>query len=282
MRSTGPDPSAARAWIRDTPVDATGDVSVTATQAWPLTATVGTEGRADAQLDGVLTKGSATDGVSGGGLLRVEGTRSRRRSSSSPGLRGTIEADGDITVSASDSAAIESRSTIIQSAIVENTAAGIAAYLSGLLPTDNDFTTKSGTSGRSRRASRVRIAADDGGLGVAGHVYEYEGTTATIDLGSAAADYLNTALWTAALTLEPVLADFYPGIGNLDEVEREGGGDPDRAQRRPLDRRGICRQHDRVRGRRGDSERGGDGSDPLRGDEHRLRPPAGRSTAAAR
>ncbi len=28
----GPDPSAARAWIRDTPVDATGDVSVTASR----------------------------------------------------------------------------------------------------------------------------------------------------------------------------------------------------------------------------------------------------------
>ncbi len=162
----------------------------------------------------MLTKGSATDGVSGGGLLASNKVNTLAQAFVEfTGLQGTIEADGDVTVSASDTAAIESHSTVVQSAIVENTAAGIADYLSGLLPTDNDFTTKSGTW-EITPGSRVRIAADDGGLGVVGHVYEYEGTTATIDLGSAAADYLNTALWTD-LTLEPVLADFYPGIGNL-------------------------------------------------------------------
>ena len=65
----GQQPSQALAWIRDTDVTAGGDVTVTATQAAELSATVGNEGVAAAQLDGVLTKGSATDGVSGGGLL---------------------------------------------------------------------------------------------------------------------------------------------------------------------------------------------------------------------
>jgi len=44
-------PSDAQAWVRDTQVDVTGDVLVSATQAAQLTATVGNEGVADAALD---------------------------------------------------------------------------------------------------------------------------------------------------------------------------------------------------------------------------------------
>ena len=63
-------PSDAQAWIRDThdrrrPATS----SVTAAQAAQLTATVGNEGAADAQLDSVLSKGWATTGISGGGAL---------------------------------------------------------------------------------------------------------------------------------------------------------------------------------------------------------------------
>ena len=65
-----------------------------------------------------------------------------------------------------------------------------------------------------KSGTRVRIAADDGALGTAGHVYEYKGSTATIDLGTAAADYTNLALWTD-LTTSATPADFYPNIGNL-------------------------------------------------------------------
>ena len=92
-------PSAARAWIRNTPVDAAGDVRSTATQASQLTATAGNEGVADAQLDGVLTKGSATDGVSGGGLLASNKVNTHAQAFVEfTGVQGTIEAGGDVTV----------------------------------------------------------------------------------------------------------------------------------------------------------------------------------------
>ena len=64
----GQAPFSATASIRGTHVAATGDVTVTATQAsrstpWPATR------RSPTPADGVLTKGSATKGLAGGGLL---------------------------------------------------------------------------------------------------------------------------------------------------------------------------------------------------------------------
>src|SRR4029079_4363039 len=111
------------AMIRDTDVEAAGDVTVTATQASHLDATARNEAIADAALDGVLTKGSATKGLAGGGLLA-----SNKMSTSATatidftGLPGTILAVGDGTVAASDAAELAAHSTVVQSAIVENTA----------------------------------------------------------------------------------------------------------------------------------------------------------------
>ena len=115
----------------------------------------------------MLAKGWATDGVSGGGALASNkvNTLAKAFIDFTGASQATVEAGGDVTVSASDAAGIESHSSVIQSAIVSNTGAGSAQFVSDLLPRDNDYTTKSGLS-EVTPGTRVRIAADDSALGV--------------------------------------------------------------------------------------------------------------------
>jgi len=207
-------PSDAQAWIRNTPIHVSGDVTVRATQAAQLVATVGNEGSAEAELTGVLATSWATKGISGGGVLASNKVNTKATAFIEfTGSAGTVDAGGVVTIAASDAAAIESHATVVQSAVVTNTAQGLAQALSDLLPVDNDFTTKSGTRSVDP-GSRVRIASDYVVPGVvAGHVYEFKGSAAeSIDLG--AEDYSITSRWTD-LSVQPVLADFYPNIGNL-------------------------------------------------------------------
>ncbi|HZI44062.1 MAG TPA: hypothetical protein VFD53_02515, partial [Ilumatobacter sp.] len=217
-------PSDAQAWLRDVHVTIVGDVAVSASQAAQLTAIAGNEGVADAALDGVLSSGSATTGLAGGGVLASNKVNTLARAFiEGSGAPVSVSATGDVTVAASDAAAISAHITVVQSANVSNTAEGLAQTISGLVPTDNDYTTRSGTR-EIQKGDRVRIGPDDGTLGIDGHVYEYIGDDPlTVDLGSAAADYTNTALWTD-LSVEPDLADYYPNIGNLTKSDARAIG----------------------------------------------------------
>ena len=160
----GAQASDAQAWIRNTTLDAGGSISVTASQAATLTATVGNEGTSDAELDSVLSSGSATTGISGGGVLASNkvNTLAKAFIEYSGAAQGTVNAGGDLTVSATDAAAIDSHANVVQITIMANTAQGLAQYISDLLPNDNDYTTKSGTrdiakgDARSGRAGRQR------------------------------------------------------------------------------------------------------------------------------
>ncbi|HEY3484643.1 MAG TPA: hypothetical protein VGK49_04625, partial [Ilumatobacteraceae bacterium] len=210
----GEQASDARAWIRDTTLLVTGDITVTATQSAELDATVGADGAADAQLDAVLAKSWQTNGVSGGGALasnKVNTLATAFIEFTSP-TPGTVDASGDVTITATDVADLQSHSTVVQSAVVSNTAEGLAQFVSDLLPDDNDFTTKSGTQRVTPGSTRVRVAADDGALGTPGHVYQYAGSS-PVDLDLGAQDY-TSGPWID-LTVAPNLVDFYPDIGNL-------------------------------------------------------------------
>ena len=87
-------PSAARAFIRDTTVTATGALTVAATQAAKLTATAGNEGLADAALDAVLMTAWQTNGLAGGGLLASNKVNTTAEASLSFTGAGTVQAGG--------------------------------------------------------------------------------------------------------------------------------------------------------------------------------------------
>ena len=205
-------PSAARAFIRDTPVTATGALSVTATQAAQLTATAGNEGLADAALDAVLMTAWQTNGLAGGGLLASNKVNTTAEASLSfTGAAGTVQAGGAVAVTATDSAGVESHSTLTETANVSNTAAGLAAYLDRLVPLDYDYTTASGARTLAT-GDHVRVGPTYGGAGIKGAVYVFNGAPGSVDLG--AENYLDTVRWTRVDTSVNPSA-FYPNLGNL-------------------------------------------------------------------
>ncbi|MBA2349921.1 MAG: hypothetical protein H0V81_16715, partial [Solirubrobacterales bacterium] len=214
-------PSVARAWIRATPVTATGAVSVLAEQAATLISTVGNENRADAVLDGVLSKGSAADGISGGGILASNKVNTSAQAwIDATGATGTITVTGStVSVVATDAATIESRSTVVQSAITENTAAGIAAFLDVLVKTDYDFTTRSGTR-LLKAGDNVRIGPGYAGGGTPGGVYRYSGPEALLNLEI---ETFSAPEWTRIDTA-PAISDYYPNIGNLTSSDARAVG----------------------------------------------------------
>ena len=112
-----------------------------------------------------------------------------------------------------DAASIESRSTVVQQAIVSNTAQGIAAYIDQILPLDYDYTTRSG-SRTLRTGDQVRVGTGyDTTKGDVGSIYRYLGTAATLDLGTLSykTDTVNWKKLGTGTTAE----ELYPGIGNL-------------------------------------------------------------------
>ena len=218
----GEQPSEALAWIRDAAITATGAVSVTAVQAATLESEVGNEGIAAAQLDGVLTKGSATDGVSGGGAIASNKVNTRAQAWIDHTTATEVVRAASITVDARDAASIESRSTVVQQAIVENTAQGIAAYIDQILPLDYDYTTRSG-SRTLRTGDQVRVGTGyDTTKGDVGSIYRYLGAAATLDLGTLSykTDTVNWKKLGTGTTAE----ELYPGIGNLTKSDARAIG----------------------------------------------------------
>ena len=81
---------------------------MTAIQAATLTATLGNESLADAELDAVLSSGAATTGVSGGGVLASNKVNTLAKAFIEfTGPTRHRRAGGDVTVSATDAAALD-------------------------------------------------------------------------------------------------------------------------------------------------------------------------------
>jgi hypothetical protein len=180
-------PSAARARLLDTTVRTSGDVVVRASQRAQLDGTVGNEGTADAALDGVLFKGASTGGLAGGGAVAMNKVKTLAEATIvfTTTARGVVSAAGQVLVEAVDSAALTSRSTVVQTANVSNTAAGLASAADALVDKDYEFTTASGVR-TVRKGDQVRVASGyDATKGDAGGIYTYTGTApALLDLGA--------------------------------------------------------------------------------------------------
>ena len=205
----------ATAYIRDSNVEATGNLAVTATQASSIVATVGNENVAEAIIDISFGSSWQAKGVSGGAVVasnKVNTTASAFiEFTTTPG---TIDA-ADVLVSASDAASIASTSTVIQVAITKNDLSGIADVVAGISPNDYDWTTRSGEVTLTE-GDRVRVAPDYSlALGDPGSIYVYHGADALIDLGTVDFKAAPTTWEKVVLTTAEQIANFYPNIGNL-------------------------------------------------------------------
>ena len=257
---------------------------VTASQAAQLTATTGNEGVADAQLDARALARARRRPASRAAACwrRTRSTRSRGRSSSSPARQGTVDAGGDVTVSATDAA--EPRGARHRRAERDRRRTrrpGSPSTLSDLLPNDNDYTTKSGDARDQAGRRTCGSAADDGALGVVGHVYEFNGLVPDDARPRRRGLHRHRALDRPHAS-QPTLADFYPNIGNLTKSNARAIGilvvmnDLRAASEAYLDNAIV--------------DAGGSvtvnaeeiGAAPVRGDEHGRPPRAARSTAPAR
>ena len=184
---------------------------------------VGNEGIAAAQLNGVLTKGSATDGISGGGAIasnkvntraqawidHTDRDRGRRGPRASPSTRRTRPRSSRTRRSSSRRSSPTPRQ-------------GIAAYIDQILPLDYDYTTRSG-SRTLRAGDQVRVGTGyDTTKGDVGSIYRYLGAGATLDLGTLSykTDTVNWKKLGTGTTAE----ELYPGIGNLTKSDARAIG----------------------------------------------------------
>ena len=186
----GQQPSHAQALVIDTPLNAGGNISVTATSGSQLNAIVGNDNVVEAALDlllpgaqtttketnkktGKVTKKVSGYGASGsaGGIVLASNKASSfaRAAIEFTTGQGTVVAAGDINIVSRDSAGIDSHSSVIQDVVVTNDLTGIIPIVASLLPGDYKYTTASGTQ-NVKAGDRVRLGATyaNGGTGGAG------------------------------------------------------------------------------------------------------------------
>ncbi|MEW5797300.1 MAG: hypothetical protein AB1772_13220, partial [Candidatus Zixiibacteriota bacterium] len=258
----GERPAQVQAYIVDSTIDIGGALSVTAINEAQISAKVGNINISEAALDivipGVMDGASA---IAGGGVLASNKVSSLAKAYIDfTDARGTVTANGSVTVRAEDVAGITSDSIVVQRAIASNTLAGVVnqveSVLNVLLPGDYDYTTKSGVQTLISLPSilpdqfspqQIRIAPGYVGGGQVGANYRFIGSDLAVldtdlnpdnglqplvdlypllpgiqvDLGTQ--DYSNTNLWQK-LTSSNDLADLYPNIGNLTDSDAKAVG----------------------------------------------------------
>ena len=242
----GEQPAQVNAYLIDTTVNASGDLSLTAEDEAQINATVGNENDSEASVDllfspnrasqkadyhkktnpgGSKVEGYGASGVAGGGALASNKVNSAANAYVTfTSTRGNVAAEGAITVSARDDAGIVSDSKVIQDAITSNTATGAVDLVKNLLvPQDYKFTTASGLQ-VLQSGDRVRVGATYApASGDGGAVYKYVGpeTETPVDLG--AEDYTSVR-WHKLTGGADDLEDLYPGIGNLTDSDARAVG----------------------------------------------------------
>jgi Lipase len=183
-------PARATATIVDSSVDADGDLTLTAASDAQLNATVS---------NAASSVASALYGASGKSVGAV--VASNKVSSAAQayidyadaGALGSVQVGRTLTISAQDNSGLFANSKLVSSSVTTND--GGAAILQETL---NDFLDADFLSSEGSReidfGERVRLTDDyDPSLGAPGAVYQYMGTTQTLDL--AGADYTDLGLW---------------------------------------------------------------------------------------
>ncbi|MDA8435110.1 MAG: hypothetical protein M0Z98_03915, partial [Actinomycetales bacterium] len=201
----GEQPAHALAYIRNTPIHSTGDVTVTADDAAQLNAVAGNENVAEAAVDLLFmsagqkgdkkskdkskqTDGYGASGLAGGAILASNKVSSYAKAfiEFTGGANGVVDADGAVVVWAEDRSGIDAQSTVVQSAITTNDLSGIADIVNGfIIPGDYDYSTASGEQYLGG-GELVRLGSSYAGGGDTGSVYRYVGdpfaTTFTLPL----------------------------------------------------------------------------------------------------
>jgi len=187
-----------RASITDSTVTAGGGISVTATLEEALNATVSNTARSTASaLFGA--SGMAIGGIVAGNRVSSAATAYIEDTNGADGLPTAVVAGDDVTVSATDSAAIHANAKVVSSSITTNDggAAVLAETVEDLIPAN--YETAGGVQDLEF-GDRVRLAGGYLGGGNAGAVYEFMGTAAAglgSDLGTT--DYSDLGLWKQVL-----------------------------------------------------------------------------------
>jgi hypothetical protein len=205
------DPAVVEAYIKDSVVTASGDLTLTATSAATLTAEVRNDSTAAASAmfgasatsyTGIL----ASNKVSSTAQAYIDNTTSDTLTSDPTGATKDVAVGGNITITADDQASIDAQ-TNLQSATSSSNDGGVG-ILNGLIGTLLDtyqYTTNSDLVAL-KFGDKVRLAGGDfdgdgdgdgvdyaGGTGTPGAVYEYMGADANVNLSSE--DYADPGLW---------------------------------------------------------------------------------------
>ena len=136
---------------------------------------------------------------------------------------GTLEAGGAVTVDAVDSANVVANISLDVSSSVSNNVDGLVGVAVELLSADYDYTTNSGAQ-TVTEGQRVRVATEHGGeAALKTRVFEWQGPAPLAVTDWDAVDF--GAGWVDVTTLDDVLADAFPNVGNLaDSNSRAVGG----------------------------------------------------------
>ena len=185
--------SSTSAKLTDTIVTAAGNVVVDADSTVAINAEVSNEATA------ALAAIANASGTSVSGILasnRVSSTVDASvdfASSTTIAANKTVSAGGSITVAAKDDASITADTTLLSvSSVTNDGGASLVNAVAATLMNDYDFSSKSGSK-TIAFGDKVRVASTHTSGGVAATVYQYMGTSSTIDLN--AADYSVYGLW---------------------------------------------------------------------------------------
>ena len=219
---TEPNPAAARAYALDTPLTAGGDLTVSATNAAAITATLGAEQVSTATNEFVIKAQWGAKGLAAGAALASNKVNGLAEASVrfTGAARGTVAVTGALTVAAADSATISSDSSVVSTAVSTNNLDAVKSVLRTLFPDDYQFTTASG-SRQLTTGARVRLGAAYAGGGDTGSVYRYTGAAATLNLG--ATNYA-AGPWVKLVGSDGDLAALWPNLGNLSDSDARAVG----------------------------------------------------------
>ena len=186
------------AYILDSTVTSGNNITVAAQADTKLNSTVSNV--AESTASGLFgASGMAVGGVLASNLVSSKARAFVEFSAS----QGVVEAGGDLDVSASDDSGVYSNAKLVSSSTVTNDG-GISILEDAVsMLTPADFETGDGVR-TVNFGEKVRLSGDYSNGGIAGHVYQYMGTEASVDLSSE--DYSDLDFWQEVL-LTSVIPD---------------------------------------------------------------------------
>ena len=179
-------PAETKAYIEDTTLTISGDVSVTADNSAFLNATI--SNAADSQASALYGAG----GTAASAMLASNMVSTDAKAYIDYETTGTVTVTGAIDISAKDQAGIYSNAKIVSSSITTNDGgASIANETIGDIQ-DANFLSEDGSQ-ELIYGDKVRLSDDYSNGGKKGSVYKYLGSTQTVDLSKT--DYSDLDYW---------------------------------------------------------------------------------------